>query len=49
MLAAGDVAVEEISPITDVRGSKEYRYRLTRNVLVKFYHETQEVEAAAGV
>ena len=49
MRAAGDVAVEEVSPISDVRGSREYRYRLTRNVLVKFYHETQESEAAAAV
>ncbi len=37
--AAGDVAVSEITPISDVRGSAEYRYQLTRNVLLKFYHE----------
>lgn len=39
MRAAGGVAVGEITPISDVRGSAEYRYQLTRNVLVKFYHE----------
>jgi xanthine dehydrogenase small subunit len=39
MRAAGDVAVGEITPISDVRGSAEYRYQLTRNVLLKFYHE----------
>jgi xanthine dehydrogenase small subunit len=39
MRAAGDVAVSEISPISDVRGSAEFRYQLTRNVLVKFYLE----------
>lgn len=39
MQAAGDVAVGEISPISDVRGSAEYRYQLTRNVLLKFFHE----------
>jgi xanthine dehydrogenase iron-sulfur cluster and FAD-binding subunit A len=39
MRAAGDVAVGEITPISDVRGSAEYRYQLTRNVLVKFYLE----------
>ncbi len=37
--AAGDVAVSEISPISDVRGSAEFRYQLARNVLVKFYLE----------
>jgi xanthine dehydrogenase small subunit len=37
--AAGDLAVGEITPISDVRGSAEYRYQLTRNVLLKFYHE----------
>jgi xanthine dehydrogenase small subunit len=37
MRAAGDVAVSEISPISDVRGGADFRYQLTRNVLVKFY------------
>jgi xanthine dehydrogenase small subunit len=41
MDAAGDVAIEEITPISDVRGSKDYRYQLARNVLLKFYHEQQ--------
>jgi xanthine dehydrogenase small subunit len=41
--AAGDVAVEEISPISDVRGAADYRYQLTRNILLKFFHETQAV------
>jgi xanthine dehydrogenase small subunit len=39
MLAAGDVAVSEVTPISDVRGSADYRLQLTRNVLLKFYHE----------
>lgn len=39
MLAAGDVAVSEITPITDVRGSEDFRRQLTRNVLLRFYHE----------
>ena len=47
--AAGDVAIEEISPITDVRGTKEYRTQLTRNVLLKFYHEIEEAGATASV
>jgi xanthine dehydrogenase small subunit len=43
MRRAGDVAIAEITPISDVRGAADYRYQLTRNVLVKFYHETQAV------
>jgi xanthine dehydrogenase small subunit len=39
MRAAGEVAVTEIAPISDVRGSSAYRYQLARNVLLKFYHE----------
>jgi xanthine dehydrogenase small subunit len=38
---AGDVAAGEITPISDVRGAAEYRYQLTRNILMKFYYETQ--------
>jgi xanthine dehydrogenase small subunit len=41
MRDAGDIAVEEISPISDVRGSRDYRYQLARNVLSKFYHQQQ--------
>jgi xanthine dehydrogenase small subunit len=41
MRQAGDVAIAEIAPITDVRGAADYRYQLTRNVLLKFFHDTQ--------
>ena len=41
MAQAGEIACSEITPITDVRGSAEYRYQLARNVLLKFYHEQQ--------
>jgi xanthine dehydrogenase small subunit len=41
MRQAGDVAILEITPISDVRGAADYRYQLTRNVLRKFYHDTQ--------
>jgi xanthine dehydrogenase small subunit len=41
MQAAGDVIVDEITPITDVRGAADYRRQLARNVLLKFYHQTQ--------
>ena len=33
--------VEEITPIDDVRGTANYRRQLTRNVFLKFYHQTQ--------
>lgn len=41
MQAAGAIAVEEITPITDVRGAADYRRQLARNVLLKFYHQHQ--------
>ena len=44
---AGDVAVQEITPISDVRGAADYRYQLTRNILLKFYHETQPMAVPA--
>ncbi|HSV14167.1 MAG TPA: FAD binding domain-containing protein [Tepidisphaeraceae bacterium] len=37
---AADVAVGEIKPISDVRGSADYRLRLAANVLRKFFIET---------
>ena len=36
---AGEVACSEIAPIGDVRGSREFRLLLARNVLMKFFHE----------
>jgi xanthine dehydrogenase small subunit len=39
MRAAGDVAIDEISPISDVRGSADYRRQLTRNIFLRFLHE----------
>lgn len=39
MHAAGEIALGEIAPISDVRGSAEYRRRLAGNVLLKFFHE----------
>ena len=48
MQQAGEVAVGEIAPLTDVRGSKDYRNDLARNVLVKYFHQrqTSEMEVA---
>ncbi|CAN5379013.1 xanthine dehydrogenase small subunit [soil metagenome] len=42
---AGQIARTEISPITDVRGSAEYRSQLGENILRKFYVELSEVAA----
>ncbi|MEM8866563.1 MAG: FAD binding domain-containing protein [Planctomycetota bacterium] len=39
MQAAGDAAVAEITPLTDVRGAADYRYQLARNVLQRFHAE----------
>lgn len=47
MRAAGAVAVGEISPLSDVRGSADYRRQLTRNVLLKFYYESPFVAVPA--
>ena len=40
-MGSRDVAVGEIRPLTDVRGSSDYRFQLARNVLLKFFHEQQ--------
>jgi xanthine dehydrogenase small subunit len=37
--AAGRAARAEVSPLTDVRGSKDYRGQLVENLLLKFYWE----------
>ncbi|QEG20764.1 xanthine dehydrogenase small subunit [Mariniblastus fucicola] len=42
MQQAGDIAVSEITPISDVRGSKDFRLQLTRNILLKFFHQSQQ-------
>jgi xanthine dehydrogenase small subunit len=37
--AAGAIARAEVSPISDVRGSREYRLQLCENILQKFYFD----------
>lgn len=44
---AGRAARAEVTPLTDVRGSKDYRAQLVENILVKFYHEEREAVLAA--
>ncbi|HYC88234.1 MAG TPA: FAD binding domain-containing protein [Thermoanaerobaculia bacterium] len=36
---AGEIAREEIAPISDVRGSREFRLQLAENILTKFYYD----------
>jgi len=37
--SAGQIARGEITPISDVRGSSDFRYQLAENILSKFFHE----------
>jgi len=37
---AGRIARDEIKPISDVRGSADYRLQLAENILAKFWYET---------
>jgi xanthine dehydrogenase small subunit len=46
MRRAGEIACTEIRPISDVRGSAEFRYQLTRNIFLKFFHERAAVAIA---
>jgi len=39
---AAKLVRKEITPLSDVRGSQEFRYKLAENILEKFYHETKE-------
>jgi xanthine dehydrogenase small subunit len=44
---AGRLARDEIQPISDVRGSRDFRLLLAKNILLKFYHDCLEPEALA--
>ena len=46
MQAAGEIAVSEISPIDDVRGSKAFRRQLAKNLMLKLYYDIQEGRVA---
>jgi xanthine dehydrogenase small subunit len=43
---AAEVAITEISPISDVRGSQAFRLQLARNLLLKLYYELAEGRVA---
>lgn len=52
MTAAGEIAVGEITPLTDVRGGKDFRLQLAKNVLLKFLAQSQSddgVDKTPGV
>ena len=44
---AGRLARTEIQPITDVRGSRDFRLLLAEKILVKYYLETVNPHVAA--
>lgn len=44
---AGDIACDEITPISDVRGSRDFRLTLARNILLKLYFELEEQRSVA--
>ncbi len=43
MQTAGELAASQITPISDVRGSSDYRLQLARNVFLKFYFQATNV------
>lgn len=45
MREAGRIARTEIAPLSDVRGSADFRLQLAENILVKAYHDLTPTEA----
>jgi len=41
---AGTIAADETTPISDVRGSEQYRRLLSQNIMVKFFHDLDSGE-----
>jgi xanthine dehydrogenase small subunit len=40
--AAGEIARDEIAPISDVRGSREFRLQLAENIMSRFYYDASQ-------
>ena len=47
--AARPACFSRSSPISDVRGSRDFRLLLAENVLLKFFHEVGEEVQTAGI
>jgi xanthine dehydrogenase small subunit len=47
--SAGAMALDEITPISDVRGSKDFRLQLAENILQKFFYDVSPEREAALV
>ena len=45
--AAGRIARSEVTPISDVRGSRDYRGQLCENILMKFFYDACETASVA--
>jgi len=43
--SAGKMAKEEVTPISDVRGSSDFRFQLAENIMLKFFYETADERA----
>jgi len=48
MLRAGETASGEIAPLSDVRGSAEYRTTLARNIFLRLWHDLHPAEPAVA-
>ena len=44
MRQAGEIALQDISPISDVRGGQDFRNRLAKNVLLKFFTKARHLK-----
>ncbi|RYX92948.1 xanthine dehydrogenase small subunit, partial [bacterium] len=42
MNEAGKIALTEITPISDVRGTKDFRLQLAENIMMKLYFDLQK-------
>jgi xanthine dehydrogenase iron-sulfur cluster and FAD-binding subunit A len=48
MAAAGELARSEIMPISDVRGSADFRFQLGENIVRRFHAEVVAEHASVG-
>lgn len=44
IINSSNIAISEINPISDVRGSKNFRLRLAKNIFLKFFYENFKKE-----